>query len=133
MTSSASHSSLHGPDSLSAGHVDDPDRQQSQPPAGAKRIVGWPVGILLGVVVLAWALLLTRHSGVFVAPAVLLAGWLGSASTPARVARVAAFAAALVVVPAAIQAENLSVAPPRLGGQRAGELPLPLLEHGPTV
>ena len=35
---------------------------------------------LAGVLLLAWALLLTRHSGVFLLPAVVLAAWLGSAS-----------------------------------------------------
>ena len=35
---------------------------------------------LAGVLLLAWALLLTRHSGVFLLPAVVLAAWLGSSS-----------------------------------------------------
>jgi hypothetical protein len=64
---------------------------------------------LLGIVVLAWALLLTRHSGVFVLPAVVLAGWLGSASARGRLARVVAFAVALVAVPAAWWARNVDI------------------------
>jgi hypothetical protein len=64
---------------------------------------------LLGVVVLTWALLLTRHSGVFVVPAVVLAAWLGSGGAPARPARVGAFALALVAVPAAWWARNIDL------------------------
>lgn len=64
---------------------------------------------LVSVVVLAWALLLTRHSGAFVVPAVVLAGWLGSASASARLARVAAFAVALVAVPAVWWARNVDI------------------------
>jgi hypothetical protein len=64
---------------------------------------------LLGVIVLAWALLLTRHSGVFVVPAVVLAGWLGSASTPARLTRAGAFAVALVAVPAVWWGRNVDI------------------------
>ncbi len=48
---------------------------------------------VLGVVVLTWALLLTRHSGIFVLPAIVLAGWLGSASTSRRPVRVGALRA----------------------------------------
>jgi hypothetical protein len=57
-----------------------------------------PSARLAGVLILAWALLLTRHSGVFLLPAVALAAWLGSSSTR-RVTRVAAFCLALVAVP----------------------------------
>jgi hypothetical protein len=64
---------------------------------------------LVGVVVLAWALLLTRHSGVFLVPAVVLAAWLGSERAPARLARVGAFALALVAVPAAWWARNIEI------------------------
>ena len=55
---------------------------------------------LAGVLLLAWALLLTRHSGVFLLPAVVLAAWLGSSASRCRVARVGAFCVALVAVPA---------------------------------
>jgi hypothetical protein len=55
---------------------------------------------LLGLIVLTWALLLIRHSGVFFLPAILLAAWLGSADAARRIARVVALGLALVAVPA---------------------------------
>lgn len=58
-----------------------------------------PSARLAGVLILAWALLLTRHSGVFVLPAVVLAAWLGSSTSTRRVARVGVFCLALVAVP----------------------------------
>jgi len=64
---------------------------------------------VLGVVALTWALLLTRHSGIFVLPAIVLAGWLGSASTSRRPVRVGALALALVAVPALWWARNIDV------------------------
>ena len=59
--------------------------------------------------VLAWALLLTRHSGLFVAPAIVAAAWLGSAGLPRRLLRTGAFAVALLVVPAVWWARNVHV------------------------
>jgi hypothetical protein len=58
------------------------------------------------VLVLAWALLLTRYSGLFVLPALVLAAWLGSRELPRRTLRVGAFAAALPAVPALWYARN---------------------------
>ncbi|HEX2428318.1 MAG TPA: hypothetical protein VHI53_10325 [Gaiellaceae bacterium] len=64
---------------------------------------------LVVVVVLAWALLLTRHSGIFVVPAVVAGAWLGSGSPPRRVLRIGAFTLALLVVPALWWARNVHV------------------------
>jgi hypothetical protein len=52
------------------------------------------------VVSLTWMLLLTRHSGVFVLPAVLLAGWFGSTHLSRRSIRVGLLALGLVAAPA---------------------------------
>jgi hypothetical protein len=70
-------------------------------------------------VVLAWMLLLTRHSGLFVVPAVVAAAWLGSSELLRRSARTAAFALALVAVPALWWARNLHVGG-SVFGQRSG-------------
>lgn len=64
---------------------------------------------LAGVLLLAWALLLTRHSGVFLLPAVVVAAWLGSATSSRRVARVGAFCVALVAVPALWWLRNVHI------------------------
>ena len=61
------------------------------------------------VLLLAWALLLTRHSGVFLLPAVVLAAWLGSSTSTRRGARVGAFCVALVAVPALWWARNVRI------------------------
>jgi hypothetical protein len=58
------------------------------------------------VLVLAWALLLTRYSGLFALPALVLAAWLGSRGLPRRGLRVAAFAAAVPAVPALWYSRN---------------------------
>jgi hypothetical protein len=60
-------------------------------------------------VVLTWALLLIRHSGVFLLPAVALAAWLGTSPASGRGLRVAAFTAALVAVPALWWLRNTSI------------------------
>ena len=62
-----------------------------------------------GVVLLTWALLMTRHSGAFVVPAVILAGWLGSSAATHRVARLGALCGALLVAPAAWWLRNVTV------------------------
>lgn len=64
---------------------------------------------LSGVLLLAWALLLTRHSGVFLLPAIVLAAWLGSSASGRRGARVIAFSAALAAVPALWWARNIRI------------------------
>jgi hypothetical protein len=64
------------------------------------------MAVVLG---LSWALLLTRYSGLFVVPAIVLAAWLGSADLPRRTLRVAAFAAAVLAVPTLWYARNISV------------------------
>lgn len=64
---------------------------------------------LVAVLLLAWALLLTRHSGVFLLPAVVLAAWLGSATSRRRGARVGAFCVALVAVPALWWVRNVRI------------------------
>ena len=64
---------------------------------------------LAGVLLLAWALLLTRHSGVFLLPAIVLAAGLGSPSSRRRGARVGAFCVALVAVPALWWVRNVRI------------------------
>ena len=64
---------------------------------------------LAAVLLLAWALLLTRHSGVFLLPAVVLASWFGSRFSRHRGARVGAFSVALVAVPALWWARNVRI------------------------
>jgi hypothetical protein len=64
---------------------------------------------LAGVLLLAWALLLTRHSGVFLLPAFVLAAWLGSSTSSRRGARVGAFCVALVAVPALWWVRNVRI------------------------
>jgi hypothetical protein len=59
--------------------------------------------------VLTSMLLLTRHSGLFVVPAIVAAAWLGSTELARRPARTAAFALALVTVPALWWGRNLHV------------------------
>jgi hypothetical protein len=70
-------------------------------------------------VVLTWMLLLTRHSGLFVVPAIVAAAWLGSRELVRRAARAAAFALALVAVPALWWVRNLHVEG-SVFGQRSG-------------
>lgn len=60
-------------------------------------------------VLLTWAILLTRHSGVFLLPAVGLAAWLGTDATRRRPARVGAFLLAVLVVPGAWWLRNVDV------------------------
>ena len=64
---------------------------------------------LVGVVLLSWALLLTRHSGVFVLPALVLATWIGSSTMPRRPARVLSLSVALVAAPALWWARNVRI------------------------
>jgi hypothetical protein len=61
-----------------------------------------------GVVFLAWALLLTRYSGVFLLPGVLVAAWLGTEG-PKRIARVGALAVACLAAPAAWWVRNVRI------------------------
>ena len=62
-----------------------------------------------GVLLLGWALLLTRHSGVFLLPSVVLAAWLGSSTSRHCGARVGAFCVALVAVPALWWVRNVRI------------------------
>ena len=64
---------------------------------------------LLAALVLAWALLLTRHSGVFVVPALVAGAWLGSDAVPRRVPKAGAFTLAALAVPAVWWARNVHV------------------------
>jgi hypothetical protein len=64
---------------------------------------------LAAVLLLSWALLLTRHSGLFLLPAVVLAAWLGSSTSGRRGARVGAFSVALVAVPALWWIRNVHI------------------------
>jgi hypothetical protein len=68
-----------------------------------------PSARLAGVLLLAWALLLTRHSGVFLLPAVVLAAWLGTSRSTNRTLRVGVLGIALVSVPAAWWLRNVHV------------------------
>jgi hypothetical protein len=61
------------------------------------------------VLVLTWALLLTRHSGVFLLPAIVAGAWLGSTGLDRRVARIAGYSLGLVAVPALWWARNVDV------------------------
>ena len=64
-------------------------------------------------------LLLTRHSGLFVLPAVVAAAWLGSRELAHRPARTAAFGLSLAAVPALWWARNVHV-DGSVFGQRSG-------------
>jgi len=64
---------------------------------------------LVVVVALTWALLLTRHSGVFLLPAVVAGAWLGSASVSQRMLRTCAFTLALLAAPGLWWARNVHV------------------------
>jgi hypothetical protein len=68
-----------------------------------------PSARLVAVAFLAWALLLTRHSGVFVVPALVAGAWLGSGGMPRRVLRAVAFTLALLAAPALWWARNVHV------------------------
>lgn len=77
------------------------------------------------VVGLTWMLLLTRHSGVFVLPAVLLAGWFGSTHLGRRSIRVGLLALVLVAIPALWWLRNANIAGDPFGrrsGSRYSEL-----------
>lgn len=78
-----------------------------------------PSARVAGVLLLTWALLLTRHSGLFLLPAILLAAWLGSSGATSRLLRTGLFGVALVVVPAAWWLRNRSV-DDTLFGRRSG-------------
>lgn len=68
------------------------------------------VSARLAVVVgLTWLLLLTRHSSVFILPAVLLAAWFGSTRSGSRVARVGLLGLVLVAVPALWWLRNVHI------------------------
>ena len=69
--------------------------------------------------VLTWMLLLTRHSGLFVVPAIVAAAWLGSTELARRPARTVAFALVLLAVPALWWARDLHV-DGSVFGQRSG-------------
>jgi hypothetical protein len=80
---------------------------------------------LVAVVVLAWALLLTRHSGIFVVPAVVAGAWLGSGGLPRRVPRAGALTLALLAAPALWWVRNVHVEGDAFGrrsGSRFGVL-----------
>ena len=82
-------------------------------------------GRLVAAVALAWALLLTRHSGVFVVPALVAGAWLGSRAVPRRLPRAGAFTLALIAVPALWWARNVHVEGAAFGrrsGSRFGAL-----------
>ncbi len=64
---------------------------------------------LVLALVLAWALLLVRYSGLFVLPALALSAWLGSRHASRRAARTALFTGAVLSVPALWYARNLSL------------------------
>jgi hypothetical protein len=64
---------------------------------------------LVVVVAFTWALLLTRHSGVFVLPAVVAGAWLGSSAVPQRVVKAFVFTLSLPAVPALWWARNVHV------------------------
>jgi hypothetical protein len=68
-----------------------------------------PSARLVAVAFLAWALLLTRHSGVFVVPALVAGAWLGSGGMPRRVLRAVAFTLALLAAPALWWSRNVHV------------------------
>ena len=74
---------------------------------------------LAAAVVLSWALLLTRHSGLFVLPAVGVSAWLGSSGLRRRPTRTIALAVALVAAPALWWARNVHV-DGSVFGQRSG-------------
>jgi hypothetical protein len=76
-------------------------------------------GRVAGALVLTWALLLTRHSGLFLLPAVLLAAWLGSSRAGNRLLKTGLFGVALVAVPAVWWLRNRSI-DDTLFGRRAG-------------
>ena len=61
------------------------------------------------VLALSWALLLTRYSGLFVVPAVVVAGWLGSRSLDRRALRVVALTGGVLVLPALWSLRNVHV------------------------
>ncbi len=73
------------------------------------------------VLVLSWALLMTRYSGLFVVPALVLATWLGSRATARRTLRVVAFAAGVLSVPALWYARNVSVGTGPFGSRSGSE------------
>lgn len=66
-------------------------------------------GRVVVVLVLSWALLLTRYTGLFVVPAVVLAGWLGSRDLDRRALRVVALTGGVLVVPALWWLRNVHV------------------------
>lgn len=68
-----------------------------------------PTPKVVGVVTLVWALLLTRHSGVFLLPAVLVAAWMGSSGSTRRSARIAVLGVVLLAVPAVWWARDVHV------------------------
>jgi hypothetical protein len=62
---------------------------------------------LVVVVAFTWALLLTRHSGLFVLPAVVAGAWLGSSGVTQRMLKAFAFTLSLLAVPALWWARNV--------------------------
>ncbi len=63
MNPPASHPSLQGPESLTAGRSDEPARPRSPLPDGTKRLASWIAGVLLGVVVLVASIEFVRRQG----------------------------------------------------------------------
>ena len=66
-----------------------------------------PSGRVVLVLALSWALLLTRYTGLFVVPAVVLAGWVGSRGLDRRVLRVVGLTGGVLVLPAVWSLRNL--------------------------
>jgi hypothetical protein len=81
---------------------------------GLEARVSRRVGVVL---LLSWALLYTRYSGLFVVPAILLAAWLGSRDLPQRVLRVTALAGAVGAVPALWYLRNVDAGTGPLGSR----------------
>lgn len=78
-------------------------------------------GRLAVVLALSWVLLLTRFSGLFVVPAIVLAAWLGSRDLPRRTLRLAVLALAVLAVPSLWYARNISVGTGPFGSRSDSE------------
>lgn len=73
------------------------------------------------VLVVSWALLLTRYSGLFVVPAVVVAASLGSRGSSRRVFRIGAFVGGLLAVPALWYARNIEVGSGAFGSRSGSD------------
>ncbi len=81
-------------------------------------------GRLALVLALSWALLLTRYSGLFALPAIVLAAWIGSRALPKRVLRVAAFTLGLAAVPTLWYARNIDAGTGPFGSRSGSDASL---------